>query len=83
MKSLPLSIGCLHFIGIGGIGMSGIAEVMHNLGYKVQGSDLVASTSVNRLQAMGIEIRIGHTETNINIESERFTLGLIFCFNEI
>lgn len=66
MKSLPLSIGCLHFIGIGGIGMSGIAEVMHNLGYKVQGSDLVASTSVNRLQAMGIEIRIGHTESNIN-----------------
>ncbi|HEX4027676.1 MAG TPA: Mur ligase domain-containing protein, partial [Rhizomicrobium sp.] len=36
---VPLDIGAIHFIGIGGIGMSGIAEIMHNLGYKVQGSD--------------------------------------------
>ena len=40
MKEMPLSIGNIHFVGIGGIGMSGIAEVMHNLGYSVQGSDI-------------------------------------------
>ena len=40
MRALPLSIGTIHFVGIGGIGMSGIAEVLHNLGYAVQGSDI-------------------------------------------
>ena len=40
MKSLPLSIGTIHFVGIGGIGMSGIAEILHNLNYAVQGSDI-------------------------------------------
>ena len=40
MRALPLSIGPLHFVGIGGIGMSGIAEVLHELGYQVQGSDI-------------------------------------------
>ena len=40
MRALPLSIGTIHFVGIGGIGMSGIAEVLHNLGYSVQGSDV-------------------------------------------
>ena len=49
MKVLPLSIGTIHFIGIGGIGMSGIAEVMHNLGYKVQGSDQAKNANVRRL----------------------------------
>ncbi len=39
MKTIPLDIGPIHFVGIGGIGMSGIAELMHNLGYRVQGSD--------------------------------------------
>ena len=50
MKALPLSIGAIHFVGIGGIGMSGIAEVMHNLGYTVQGSDL--SENPNRASLM-------------------------------
>ena len=53
MKGVPLSIGTIHFVGIGGIGMSGIAEVMHNMGYSVQGSDLAASAGVERLRARG------------------------------
>ena len=50
---VPLDIGAIHFIGIGGIGMSGIAEIMHNLGYKVQGSDVADSANVKRLRAHG------------------------------
>ena len=47
---VPLDIGAIHFIGIGGIGMSGIAEIMHNLGYQVQGSDVSDSANVKRLR---------------------------------
>ena len=50
MKGVETDIGTIHFVGIGGIGMSGIAEVMHNLGYAVQGSDLSESASVERLR---------------------------------
>ena len=60
MKALPLSIGVIHFVGIGGIGMSGIAEVMHNLGYTVQGSDLSENANVRRLRALGVDVAIGH-----------------------
>lgn len=59
-QSLPLDIGILHFIGIGGIGMSGIAEVLHNLGYKVQGSDATDSYNTQRLKGHGIPVFIGH-----------------------
>lgn len=62
---VPLDIGAIHFIGIGGIGMSGIAEIMHNLGYKVQGSDVADSANVKRLRDMGIPISIGHSAENI------------------
>ena len=62
---VPLSIGAIHFVGIGGIGMSGIAEIMHNLGYKVQGSDVADSANVKRLRAMGIPVAIGHAAENI------------------
>ena len=65
MKGVPTDIGTVHFVGIGGIGMSGIAEVMHNLGYSVQGSDLAASASVERLQARGIPVAIGHAAENV------------------
>ena len=65
MKGVPTDIGTVHFVGIGGIGMSGIAEVMHNLGYSVQGSDLSASASVERLRARGIEVMIGHEAANV------------------
>jgi UDP-N-acetylmuramate--alanine ligase len=60
MNDMPFAIGRIHFIGIGGIGMSGIAEVMHNLGYKVQGSDAADSANVKRLRARGIPVTIGH-----------------------
>lgn len=62
---VPLDIGAIHFIGIGGIGMSGIAEIMHNLGYKVQGSDAADNANVKRLKAMGIAIHIGHAPENL------------------
>jgi UDP-N-acetylmuramate--alanine ligase len=65
MRALPLSIGTLHFVGIGGIGMSGIAEVLHNLGYSVQGSDVSDSANVKRLRALGIPVAIGHAAENI------------------
>jgi UDP-N-acetylmuramate--alanine ligase len=65
MRALPLDIGIIHFVGIGGIGMSGIAEVMHNLGYQVQGSDLTANYNVKRLRDLGITVFEGHREENV------------------
>ncbi len=56
----------IHFVGIGGIGMSGIAEVLHNLGYEVTGSDLRESATTRRLRDLGIKIFIGHDAENIN-----------------
>ena len=63
---LPLNLGLIHFVGIGGIGMSGIAEVMLNLGYKVCGSDSKKSAITERLESLGILIFIGHEVTNID-----------------
>ncbi|MBF0372508.1 MAG: UDP-N-acetylmuramate--L-alanine ligase [Alphaproteobacteria bacterium] len=65
MRNLPLTIGTIHFVGIGGIGMSGIAEVMRNLGYQVQGSDLSETANVKRLRELGIRIAIGHAAENL------------------
>ena len=65
MRTLPLDLGTIHFVGIGGIGMSGIAEVLHNLGYAVQGSDIAEGANVQRLRALGIEVRVGHKEENL------------------
>ncbi len=65
MRALPLSIGTIHFVGIGGIGMSGIAEVLHELGYSVQGSDLAESANVLRLRGVGIPVAIGHDAANL------------------
>jgi len=62
---MPQSIGLVHFIGIGGIGMSGIAEVLHNLGHKVQGSDQSDSANVQRLREKGIEVFVGHKAENL------------------
>jgi len=64
-ERMPTDIGTIHFVGIGGIGMSGIAEVMHNLGYSVQGSDLAESASVERLRTRGIKIMVGHNAANL------------------
>ena len=66
MRALPRTIGPLHFVGIGGIGMSGIAEVLHNLGYRVQGSDLSDSANVRRLTDLGIPVVIGHEAGNVD-----------------
>jgi len=65
MQSMPLDIGIIHFVGIGGIGMSGIAEVMHNLGYQVQGSDIAQNANVDRLRGLGMRIEVGHRGENI------------------
>jgi UDP-N-acetylmuramate--alanine ligase len=62
---VPLDIGAIHFIGIGGIGMSGIAEIMHNLGYVVRGSDAADGANVKRLRAMGIAVAVGHSAENV------------------
>jgi UDP-N-acetylmuramate--alanine ligase len=62
---VPLNVGTIHFIGIGGIGMSGIAEIMHNLGYKVQGSDVADNANVKRLKKLGIPITVGHSAENL------------------
>ncbi len=65
MRELPLNIGTIHFTGIGGIGMSGIAEVLHTLGYKVQGSDIGEGANVLRLRELGISVAIGHCAENL------------------
>ena len=59
MSELPLSIGTMHFTGIGGIGMSGIAEILFELGYNVQGSDMSENANVRRLRAKGINVITG------------------------
>ncbi|NOD61868.1 MULTISPECIES: UDP-N-acetylmuramate--L-alanine ligase [unclassified Ruegeria] len=62
---LPQDVGPIHFVGIGGIGMSGIAEVLLNLGYRVQGSDLKASKITDRLAGLGAEIFVGQRAENL------------------
>ncbi len=65
----PQSADMLHFVGIGGIGMSGIAEILHNLGYKVQGSDMADNANVKRLRDKGIIVHIGHKAENLGAAS--------------
>jgi len=62
---LPRTVGPIHFVGIGGIGMSGIAEVMRTLGYEVQGSDISDNANVARLRKAGIKVAIGHAKENL------------------
>ncbi|HEY0011340.1 MAG TPA: UDP-N-acetylmuramate--L-alanine ligase [Allosphingosinicella sp.] len=66
MRGVPQDIGTIHFVGIGGIGMSGIAEVMHILGYKVQGSDVAEGYVVEGLRKAGIPVKIGQTPENLD-----------------
>ena len=63
---LPRDIGPVHFVGIGGIGMSGIAEVLNNLGYTVTGSDVADNANVKRLREKGVKIAIGHKAENLD-----------------
>jgi len=66
VTKLPGDIGAIHFVGIGGIGMSGIAEVLLDQGYRVQGSDLKASKITRRLEAMGAVIYLGQKAENLD-----------------
>ena len=65
MSELPLSIGTMHFTGVGGIGMSGIAEILFELGYDVQGSDMSENANVRRLRAKGIKVITGQSADNV------------------
>jgi len=65
MTHLPFDIGTTHFVGIGGIGMSGIAELMHRMGLVIQGSDQAEGGNVVRLREMGINVAVGHSAENI------------------
>ncbi|MEA3470943.1 MAG: Mur ligase domain-containing protein, partial [Thermodesulfobacteriota bacterium] len=58
-------IRCIHFVGIGGIGMSGIAEVLLNLGYSITGSDISRSDTTHRLESLGIDVFYGHEPSNL------------------
>ena len=71
MKALPLTIGTIHFVGIGGIGMSGIAEILHNLGYSVQGTDLAENANVKRLRGLGIPVRSAIAAENLGKRRSR------------
>ena len=65
MKAFGTDVGTIHFVGIGGIGMSGIAEVMHQLGYTVQGSDIAENAVIEALRKAGIPVAIGHSADNL------------------
>lgn len=65
MRICPQSVGIIHFIGIGGIGMSGIAEVLHSLNYSVRGSDISENANVQRLKNLGIPVLIGHAAEHV------------------
>lgn len=65
MRIPPHTVQRLHFVGIGGIGMSGIAEILHNLGYQVSGSDIAENANIQRLKGVGIAIHIGHHEDHV------------------
>src|SRR5205814_5456443 len=66
LMKLPRDIGPIHFVGIGGIGMSGIAEVLANLGYRVTGSDVAEGANVKRLREKGVKVVVGHAAANID-----------------
>ena len=66
MKINIASSEVIHFIGIGGIGMSGLAQIMNNMGFTVQGSDLNSNKNTDRLIKTGIKVHLGHNQKNLN-----------------
>src|ERR1700761_6193328 len=64
-RPVPFDLGPVHFVGIGGIGMSAIAEIMLRIGYQVQGSDARASANTERLEKLGAKVFVGHDAGNI------------------
>ena len=77
ISSFPLKIGCIHFIGIGGIGMSGIAEILLQSGYSIQGSDLIETKITKRLRDLGGKIFIGHDKNQV------LNANLVVCSSAI
>jgi UDP-N-acetylmuramate--alanine ligase len=77
MRVFPNSFGTLHFIGIGGIGMSAMAELLYQLGYKVQGSDIADSPNIQRLRDQGIRVFVGHAAENIFDEDKKPVGGIV------
>lgn len=77
MQGMPKDIGALHFIGIGGIGMSGIAEILGTLGYMVQGSDQSENANVKRLREKGMQIRIGHESDNLTTKDKALPAAVV------
>ncbi len=65
MIPAPDEVGAVHFVGVGGIGMSGIAAVLRNLGYEVQGSDIAESPSLEELRQIGVRVAVGHDAANL------------------
>src|ERR1700743_2104506 len=68
LRPVPFALGPIHFIGIGGIGMSGIAEIMLRIGYVVQGSDAKASANTERLEKLGAKIFVGHDAAHVSAD---------------
>ena len=66
MNQSQNKLSSIFLIGIGGSGMSGIAEVLHNLGYKISGSDISRTDVIKRLELMGIKVFLGHKASNLN-----------------
>ncbi|MBI1188089.1 MAG: UDP-N-acetylmuramate--L-alanine ligase [Alphaproteobacteria bacterium] len=66
VRPVPFDVGPVHFVGIGGIGMSGIAEVMRNWGYDVQGSDAKEGANTERLKSLGVRVFVGHAAENLD-----------------
>jgi UDP-N-acetylmuramate--alanine ligase len=66
LRPVPFDLGPVHFVGIGGIGMSGIAEIMIKIGYSVQGSDAKSSANTERLEKLGAKIFIGHDAAHVS-----------------
>ncbi|MDD3021404.1 MAG: UDP-N-acetylmuramate--L-alanine ligase [Alphaproteobacteria bacterium] len=77
MRHIPPEIGTLHFIGIGGIGMSGIAEALAILGYEVQGSDLSENYNTKRLRKQNIHVMIGHDAANLKLQDGNFVGAVV------
>lgn len=77
MNQLPNTIGTLHFVGIGGIGMSGIAEMLNTLGYTVQGSDIADGYNIARLRDHGVRVNIGHDAAFIRDEDGNFPAAVV------
>ena len=79
MRIFPNRFGTLHFTGIGGIGMSGVAELLHQLGYAVQGSDIAAdSPNIKRLQDQGVRVMAGHAAENVFDKDGKPVGGLVY-----